>query len=45
MARMDADDRKMAEDHREFIEELRAQRAAAFRSLDRLDEGPAGPGA
>jgi hypothetical protein len=37
--------RKMAEDHREFIEELRAQRAAAFRILDRLDEGPAGAGA
>ncbi len=37
--------RRMAEDHREFIEELRAQRAAAFRILDRLDEGPAGAGA
>jgi hypothetical protein len=37
--------RKMAEDHREFIEELRAQRTAAFRILDRLDEGPAGAGA
>jgi hypothetical protein len=34
--------RKMADDHREFIEELRAQRAAAFRILDRLGEGGAG---
>jgi hypothetical protein len=38
MATMDADDR-------EFIEELRTQRAAACRILDRLDEGPAGAGA
>ena len=37
--------RQMEADHREFIEELRAQRAAAFRILDRLDEGPAGAGA
>jgi hypothetical protein len=36
---------QMEADHREFIEELRAQRAAAFRILDRLDEGPAGAGA
>jgi phage shock protein A len=37
--------RQMEEDHREFVAELRAQRAALFRVLDRLDEGPAGAGA
>jgi hypothetical protein len=49
MTGMDADDRefrehtrKMADDQREFIEELRAQRAAAFRNLDRLGQGGAG---
>jgi hypothetical protein len=37
--------RQMEEDHREFVAQLRAQRAALFRVLDRLDEGPAGAGA
>jgi hypothetical protein len=37
--------REMQEDHREFVEGMRAQRAALFRILDRLDEGPAGAGA
>jgi hypothetical protein len=37
--------REMREDHREFVAELRAQRQALFRILDRLDEGPAGAGA
>ena len=37
--------REMREDHREFVAELRAQRQALFRMLDRLDEGPAGAGA
>jgi hypothetical protein len=30
---------------REFVEEMRAQRQALFRVLDRLDEGGAGAGA
>ena len=33
--------RQMEEDHREFVEELRAQRTALFRILERLGEGPA----
>jgi hypothetical protein len=37
--------REMREDHREFVVELRAQRQALSRILDRLDEGPAGAGA
>ena len=50
MAGMDPDDRAFmselrGEDHREFLEEVRAERAAVFRILDRLDEGGAGAGA
>ncbi len=37
--------RQMEEDHREFIAELRAQRGALFRMLDRLDEGGSAAGA
>jgi hypothetical protein len=37
--------RAMREDHREFVAEMRSQRAALFRILDRLDGGPAGAGA
>ena len=37
--------RQMEEDHREFVTEMRAQRAALFRILDPLDEGPASAGA
>jgi hypothetical protein len=37
--------RKTSRDHREFIEELRAQREALFRFLDRLDDGGAAAGA
>ena len=35
----------MREDHRQFVEEMKAQRMALFRILDRLDEGGAGAGA
>ncbi|HEX2414277.1 MAG TPA: hypothetical protein VHJ37_03575 [Thermoleophilaceae bacterium] len=52
VARLDAGTReleahpeRMNADHREFIQELRAERAAAFRSLDRLDDGGAAAGA
>jgi hypothetical protein len=37
--------REMREDHRVFVEEMRAQRAALSRILDRLHEGPTGAGA
>jgi hypothetical protein len=37
--------REMREDHRGFVEEMRAQRMTLFRILDRLDEGGAGAGA
>jgi hypothetical protein len=37
--------RQMEEGHREFVEEMRAQRTALVRILDRLDGGPAGAGA
>jgi hypothetical protein len=37
--------REMREDHRGFVEEMRAQRMALFRILDRLDQGGAGAGA
>ena len=36
---------EMREDHRQFVEEMKAQRVALFRVLDRLDEGGAGAGA
>jgi hypothetical protein len=36
---------EMRQDHREFIEEVRAQRGALLRILDRLDGGAAGAGA
>ena len=36
---------KTSRDHREFIEELRAQREALFRILDRMDDGGAAAGA
>jgi hypothetical protein len=36
---------EMRQDHREFIEEVRAQRGALLRILDRLDGGSAGAGA
>jgi len=36
---------EMRQDHREFIEEARAQRGALLRILDRLDGGAAGAGA
>jgi hypothetical protein len=35
----------MREQRREFVEEMRAQRAALFRMLDRFDEGGSAAGA
>ena len=37
--------REMRQDHREFVDELRAQRAALFRMPDRLDGGASSAGA
>jgi|Tabmets5t2r1_1033131.scaffolds.fasta_scaffold19340_3 hypothetical protein len=37
--------RELREDHRGFVDEMRAQRMALFRILDRRDQGGAGAGA